>query len=121
MFILDFKFQDLRNFKDQGLFEGKFFFLKPTKSLKKNKDLIRIPSGDNEFKDYLTNHLTNKDTNVAYLLNEFIVGSEFTANVISKDGQLLVFQVSGEVRKDPGENGKKCGENLVKCREIGGK
>jgi hypothetical protein len=114
---LDFKFQDLRNFKDQGLFEGKFFFLKPTKSLKKNKDLIRIPSGDNEFKDYLTNHLTNKDTNVAYLLNEFIVGSEFTANVISKDGQLLVFQVN-KSRENVGKSGKIRGKMVKNVGKI---
>ena len=41
-----------------------------------------------------------KDLSVPYLLNEFIKGEEYAANVVFKNGQIYMFQVINYVHKN---------------------
>ena len=57
-------------------------------------DMTRIPSDKAQFEAYVEQHLMKKDLSVPYLLNEFIKGEEYAANIICKDGKIYMFQVS---------------------------
>ena len=56
--------------------------------------MTRIPSDEAQFDAYVEQHLMKKDLSVPYLLNEFIKGEEYAANIICKDGKIYMFQVS---------------------------
>ena len=78
-----------------GKFNGKHYFLKPLElSREERLDMTRIPSDKVQFEAYVEQHLMKKDLSVPYLLNEFIKGEEYAANIICKDGKIYMFQVS---------------------------
>lgn len=55
--------------------------------------MTRIPHNQNQFELYVEKHLKKKNLSIPYLLNEFIRGQEFAANIICKNGQIYMFQV----------------------------
>ena len=63
-------------------------------------DMTKIPSDKDQFESYINQHLMKKDLSVPYLLNEFIKGEEYAANVVCKNGHIYMFQVSNYVHKD---------------------
>mgnify|MGYP007045161413 CR=1 FL=1 len=78
-----------------GKFNGKHYFLKPLELAREERmDMTKIPSDKDQFESYVNQHLMKKDLSVPYLLNEFIKGEEYAANVVCKNGQIYMFQVS---------------------------
>ena len=63
-------------------------------------DMTKIPSDKDKFESYVNQHLMKKDLSVPYLLNEFIKGEEYAANVVCKNGQIYMFQVSNYIHKN---------------------
>jgi len=75
-------------------FNGKHYFLKPLElAREEHLDMTKIPSDKDQFESYVNQHLMKKDLSVPYLLNEFIKGEEYAANVVCKNGQIYMFQV----------------------------
>ncbi len=57
-------------------------------------DLTKIPSNSENFELFVENHLKKKkDLTIPYLLNEFVNGPEFAANVVCKNGQIYEIHV----------------------------
>lgn len=84
----------LRFLKDEGIFEGRHFFLKPLELARNERlDLTQIPSNPQEFETYIEEHLKKKDLSVPYVLNEFVQGQEYAANVICKNGIIYMIHV----------------------------
>ena len=81
-----------------GKFNGKHYFLKPLELAREERmDMTKIPSDKDQFESYINQHLMKKDLSVPYLLNEFIKGEEYAANVVCKNGQIYMFQVSNYI------------------------
>ena len=57
-------------------------------------DMTQIPSDKDQFEAYINQHLKKKDLSVSYLLNEYIEGQEYAANVVCKNGNIYLLQVS---------------------------
>ena len=57
-------------------------------------DMTQIPSQKHQFDIYVNQHLLKKDLSVPYLLNEYIEGQEYAANVVCKNGNIYLLQVS---------------------------
>ena len=84
-----------------GKFNGKHYFLKPLELAREERmDMTKIPSDKDQFESYVNEHLMKKDLSVPYLLNEFIKGEEYAANVVCKNGKIYMFQVSNYVHKN---------------------
>ena len=84
-----------------GKFNGKHYFLKPLELAREERmDMTKIPSDKDQFESYVNQHLMKKDLSVPYLLNEFIKGEEYAANVVCKNGKIYMFQVSNYVHKN---------------------
>ena len=78
-----------------GKFDGKHYFLKPLELQREERmDMTKIPSDKDQFEKYVSQHLLKKDLSVPYLLNEFIKGEEYAANVVCKNGKIYMFQVN---------------------------
>ena len=80
------------------IFSGKFnyrhYFLKPLELQREERlDMTQIPSDKDQFEAYINQHLKKKDLSVPYLLNEYIEGQEYAANVVCKNGNIYMFQV----------------------------
>ena len=85
---------ELRSLQKTGLFENRHFFLKPLELQREERmDMTPIPSDSKEFEIYVQQHLLKKDLSVPYVLNEFIKGQEYAANVICKNGKIYTLQV----------------------------
>lgn len=85
---------ELGTLRSEGKFNGKHYFLKPLELQREERmDMTRIPSDKAQFEEYVEQHLMKKDLSVPYLLNEFIKGEEYAANIICKDGKIYMFQV----------------------------
>ena len=70
------------------------FFIKPLELQRDERiDFTMVPSNNQAFEEYVKNHLTKKDLRVPYLLNEFVKGEEFAANVACRDGAIFMIQV----------------------------
>ena len=70
------------------------FFIKPLELQRDERiDFTMVPSNNQAFEEYVKNHLTKKDLRVPYLLNEFVKGEEFAANVACRDGSIFMIQV----------------------------
>ena len=63
-------------------------------------DMTKIPSDKDQFESYISQHLMKKDLSVPYLLNEFVKGEEYAANVVCKNGQIYMFQVRNSAHKN---------------------
>ena len=78
-----------------GKFNDSHYFLKPLELQREERmDMTQIPSEKAQFEAYVNQHLLKKDLSVPYLLNEYIQGEEYAANVICKNGNIYMFQVS---------------------------
>merc|ERR1712127_469626 len=80
--------------RSKGKFNGKHYFLKPLELAREERmDMTKIPSDKDQFESYINQHLMKKDLSLPYLLNEFIKGEEYAANVVCKNGHIYMFQV----------------------------
>ena len=82
-------------FELSGMFNtSNDFFIKPLELQRDERiDFTMVPSNNQAFEEYVKNHLTKKDLRVPYLLNEFVKGEEFAANVACRDGSIFMIQV----------------------------
>ena len=80
--------------RSEGLFDNIHYFLKPLELQRDERlDMTRIPSDKDQFKAFLDQHVKKKDLSLPYILNEYIEGKEFAANVVCKNGQIYILQV----------------------------
>ena len=80
--------------RSEGSFDDIHYFLKPLELQRDERlDMTQIPSDKDKFESFLNEHLKKKDLSVPYILNEYIEGEEFAANVVCKNGQIYILQV----------------------------
>jgi len=85
---------ELETMRSEGKFNDRHYFLKPLELQREERlDMTQIPSDKDQFEAYVNQHLMKKDLSVPYLLNEYIEGEEYAANVICKNGNIYMFQV----------------------------
>ena len=86
---------DLRTLRQYGKFDGgKHYFMKPLELQRAERmDLTPIPPDKEDFEQFVAEHLQHKDLSVPYILNEFIDGKEYCANLICKNGHIYMVQV----------------------------
>ena len=75
-------------------------FLETLGISKRRAHYPKIPTDKDQCESYINQHLMKKDLSVPYLLNEFIKGEEYAANVVFKNGQIYMFQVINYVHKN---------------------
>jgi len=85
---------ELEKMRSEGKFNDRHYFLKPLELQRDERlDMTQIPSEKDQFDSYVNQHLKKKDFTVPYLLNEYIKGEEYAANVVCKNGNIYMFQV----------------------------
>ena len=91
---------EIRNLKFQGFFGQRRRYVLKTLNTTQNEDDINvgndfeqkpIPIEDSEFENYLRDLKISPDER--YILSEYIEGTEYLANLICRDGEILIFQV----------------------------
>lgn len=86
--------ETLRMLRSQGAFHEKYLFMKPLELARNDRvDFTKIPHDIVEFENFVESHLKHKDLSVPYILNQYIKGQEFAANLICKNGQIFMLQV----------------------------
>ena len=90
--VPDFKKLSDEPFSDLGLFHIQGLFDKEQKYVLSVLPQNPIPNLERDFQDYLDLLLTILPKN-GYILHEYIKGQTFTANVICKEGSILLLQV----------------------------
>jgi len=85
---------ELGKMRSEGKFNDRHYFLKPLELQREERmDMTQIPSKKDQFETYVNQHLLKKDLSVPYLLNEYIQGEEYAANVVCKNGNIYMHQV----------------------------
>lgn len=89
-----FGIEDLRKLRQQNLFEKRHYFLKPVESFSGDRlNFKRIPHELSAFNEYVEEYEPKFTSERSYFVCEFIKGSEYTSNVVCRDGQVFSLEV----------------------------
>lgn len=86
--------KDLQKLREQNLFEERHYFLKPVANFSEDRlNFTRIPQELRAFNEYVKEYEHKFISKDSYFVCEFIKGSEYTSNVVCRDGQVFSLEV----------------------------
>lgn len=121
------KVTEVHEMARRGLFLNSHYFLKPLLPYSVDRlNFTRIPSNAEEFEKYIACYASKLNSDNPYLVQQFIKGKEYAANVIAINGHIQAFhvcpcsptQIDYDVVKHP--EIKEWVENFCKAKQITG-